>query len=1111
MNWIRLVFRNLWFHRKPYLAVLAGVTVSTAVITGALIVGDSVRYSLHRQTGLRLGKIKYALQANDRYFSQELAGNISKRLKILVAPALQSGGIAINSDKNLRVNRVQVIGIDNRFAGFWERPVSMPGTDEALVSRNVAEKLNLKPGDDLLLRIEKKGKAPSNAPFVSEKFPSVSLRVKVCAVADDHQSGRFSLKNDQTSPYTIFLSLHQLASLLELSGDANLLLATANGSREFSSAELDSVLKLGMEPADAGLHFKHHPVGVHHPDGVQDPVRVVEITSDRIFFDDSTAHAVLSAIPGCNPVMTYLVNSISAGTQSTPYSFVTAASDSYLKQPLGDKEVIASDWLAKDLGVKAGDSVMLRYFLMGPMRSLREDSSRFIIKSVIPVKDGLFDLALMPDFPGMSGAGNCHDWETGAPINLKKIRDKDEKYWKDYRGTPKAFISLDAGRKLWSNRFGSYTAFRFGAREADISGIERQVMSKINPARFGLSFRPVHEEGVLAAGNSTDFGELFLSLSFFILLSAVLLTAMLFSLMAGMRMAETGILSAIGFRKRSILGILSGEAVIMTIAGAIIGSSGGILYNYGLIRGLNTIWQDAVNTSLLETKINATTLLAGAFSGMIISLTVLFFTLRKNLREPLSVLVKRDTGAGVPGHGKFIFVRSMILALLSIGVALSLTIWLMVAGNDRHGSLPLAAGGLLLLGGLVLMNLFLAKWSIQPGDLIPGFWHLILRTLSLHRSPTMMAVALLSLGTFTIVITGANRKTFYGNETARSSGTGGFLLWTESVLPILDDLNSVHGAVVFGLQDEALLKQVRYIQLPGLDGDDASCLNLNQVSRPGLLGIPVEKFNRLNVFSFTNLDPSVDPAYPWKALSTLPAPDVINGFADQTVIAWGLRKSIGDTLYYRDEDGKVLKIKLAGGLDNSIFQGNILVSDSLLQIFYPSVAGSRIMLIDGPVIQRDTIASRLETLFRDYGLMATPAGARLASFNAVENTYLSVFMLLGGLGVMIGTIGLGIVLLRNLSRRRPELTLYLALGFRRKFVFKLLLAEHALILFPGLMLGLISAIPVILPLLVSPVGTVPWLFMSGIVFLILVNGLLWIYFPARAMMTMNPVNGLRSE
>ena len=1100
MSWIRLILRNLWFYRKQNLAVLAGIAISTSVLTGALIVGDSVRFSLQRQTDHRLGATRYVMQPGERFFRQGLAGELSHRLKTPVVTALQSGGIAINSDKKLRINQVQVVGIDIRFAKLWDQPLQVPGADEAIVSRNVAAKLNLKQGDEILLRVQKQGKAPLNAPFVSEKGPSVSIRLKVSAIADDARMGRFSLKNNQAAPYNIFVSLNQLASLLGLSGYANILLAADGEKSALTPAMLDSTLKVCWKPADAGLVIRKLPDN-----------KMFEIISDRIFFEDSASRAILSAVPGCESILTYLANSVSSGTRSTPYSFVTAASDNFLKQNTGERQIIISDWLAKDLGIGTGDSVMLRYFLMGPLRSLREDSTRFKVISVLPPKNSLSDPWLMPDFPGMSDAGNCRDWETGAPVDLKKIRGKDEQYWKDFRGTPKAFISIGTGQKIWGNRFGNYTAFRFDARESDLPGIERSLMSKLRPAQYGLSFRPAYEAGQLAARNSTDFGELFLSLSFFILLSALLLTAMLYSLLARMRLKETGIFSVLGFRKQQILGILLGEAFLVTIAGVVAGTLGGILYNYLMVLGLNTIWQDAVNTSLLVMKIKPVTLLIGATTGMVTSLTTLLFILWKNLRKQLSILVKSNVAIQSAGIGKTSRIWNITIAVVSIGISFLFMLWLLITGNAPDSSFSLVAGGCMLAGGIALVNLFLVTTSQKSVKLIPGFLQLTFKNLSLQRIRTLSAVSLLSLGTFTIIITGANRKTSDGQETTRHSGTGGFLLWAESTLPIMNDLNSDNGARTFGIQDEEMLKPVHFVQFSSLDGDDASCLNLNQVSQPGLLGIPADQFNLLNAFTFTKSDSTVDKAHPWKALKNPLAPDVITGFADQTVITWGLRKSVGDTLFYRDESGRGLKIKLVGAMENSIFQGHVLVSDSLLRLYYPASAGSRFMLIDGPANQRDAIIQRLETIFQDYGLMVTPASDRLASFHEVENTYLSVFMMLGGLGVLIGTVGLGIVLLRNISERKKELAIYLVFGFHKQFVFKLMLAEHLLILSSGICLGLISAIPVIVPSLISPHSPVPWLFITCILTLILINGFLWMYFSAKRIFFRNLLDNLREE
>ena len=66
----------------------------------------------------------------------------------------------------------------------------------------------------------------------------------------------------------------------------------------------------------------------------------------------------------------------------------------------------------------------------------------------------------MPDFPGIAKAETTANWDAGFAIDMQKIRPKDEQYWKEYRGTPKAFVTLAAGRRMWGNRFGDVTAIR---------------------------------------------------------------------------------------------------------------------------------------------------------------------------------------------------------------------------------------------------------------------------------------------------------------------------------------------------------------------------------------------------------------------------------------------------------------------------------------------------------------------------------------------------------------------------------------------------------------------------------------------------------------------------
>ena len=1099
MTLITLILRNLKYYRKSYLSILAGTLISTAVLTGALVVGDSVKFSLENLTDIRLGQTRFAIQAGNHFFRQDLAGELEEQMGNLVAPVLQLEGIAINTDKDSKINRIDVLGVDGRFSKLWDIPGTKINPDEAILSRNTAEKLNLKPGDEFLLKIRKQTKASENAPFVSEKEPLVAFRLKVAAIADDAKSGRFSLKINQSAPFNIFVSLATLAQKTGLGGNANMLLVAGNESENLISRNVDSLLRLSWQPEDAGLEIRKLPTN-----------NTNEIRSGRIFIDDNSAKAIRKSIPGAQPVFTYLVNGISTHGRSTPYSFVSAVDEKYLRQTLSEHEIVISNWLAADLEAIPGDSLTIRYFKMGAMRKLTEDSARFCIKSILPLADPLFDRTLMPDFPGMSDAGNCRDWETGAPVNLARIRDKDEQYWNDYRGTPKAFISLAAGQKLWDNAFGHATAFRFKTDSSGVEAMQSDLMQHLNPAENGMSVRDVYTEGKTAAANSTDFGQLFLSLSFFIIVASLILISLLFSLHADKRMAETAILSTLGFRKRDIILILFFEVFFVVVAGSSLGSVCGIFYNKLLLFGLNTLWQDAVQTSMLQMHIKPATLWAGFATGSITALISLSLVLIRNLRKPISSTVK-GVKIPLPGNNQRRKKFSLVLSVVSVSLAVMLIGFTFISFQSDPSEIFLSAGGLILVAGIAFLNFTLLNRSLRKSESLPAFFTMVLLNIGLSRGRSLTAIALLSIGTFSVIITGANRKTFYGTENARNSGTGGFLLWAESTIPLLEDLNSPEGKAKYGLADEDVFQKVRFSQMLRLDGNDASCLNLNQVSQPQILGVNTTYFDQQQAFSFKKLDQSVDKKHPWRALNVPLAPSIIPAYADQTVIQWGLRKKIGDTLLYRDEKGETLKVKIMGGLDNSVFQGNILISADLFRHYFPSVAGSKVMLVDAAFAERTTVSERIEYLFQDYGMLVTPASERLAQFNAVENTYLSVFMLLGGLGIIIGTLGMGIVLLRNLTERKQEISLYQALGFRHHFILKIIFAENFFILLAGIGIGTIAAFTGILPSFFSPAFRMPTVFLLALILVILLNGIVWIYFPIKSALRKNLIQALRKE
>jgi ABC-type antimicrobial peptide transport system permease subunit len=130
-----------------------------------------------------------------------------------------------------------------------------------------------------------------------------------------------------------------------------------------------------------------------------------------------------------------------------------------------------------------------------------------------------------------------------------------------------------------------------------------------------------------------------------------------------------------------------------------------------------------------------------------------------------------------------------------------------------------------------------------------------------------------------------------------------------------------------------------------------------------------------------------------------------------------------------------------------------------------------------------------ERTLGDYGLVAEESGQRLARFLVVQNTYLSTFQNLGGLGLLLGTFGLAAVQLRNVLERRGELALLRATGFRRRRLAELVMLENGLLLCGGVGCGVLAALVAVWPHLIFGRAAIPWTSLAGTLALVLAAGL----------------------
>jgi hypothetical protein len=708
----------------------------------------------------------------------------------------------------------------------------------------------------------------------------------------------------------------------------------------------------------------------------------------------------------------------------------------------------------------------------------------------------------MPEFPGLAKAESTSDWDAGFPLD-HKIRPKDEDYWKRYRGTPKAFVTLAAGRKLWGNRFGDLTAIRFpvppGMSQATFVGqLERAVLADANPAELGLAFEPVRTQALAASsqGTGVQFGGLFIGFSFFLIVAALLLMALLFQFGLEQRATEVGTLLALGFQPGQVRRVLLGEGAALAFVGGGLGLVGGILFSRAMLHGLTTIWRDAVSTSALSFHVTPLTLGIGLVASTMVGTLTIALALRRQGSRPARELLAQGAehdlaspSASLRGRS-----RSGILAALSLLGAIALVGWTLWNQDTAAAGAFFGAGSLLLVAGLAGSAAWFASLAGGGTRRSLSLSGLGFRGCVRRRSRSLSTIGLLACGTFLIASIGVFRLDANRDATKRSSGTGGFALIGESTLPVVHDLNTPAGRDFHGL-GEAAMAGVSVVPLRVRDGDDASCLNLNRAQKPRLLGVKPEHL--AGRFTFAKAAGGLDVNAGWKLLASAGAPDEVPAIGDLNSILWALGRKVGDTLDYVDERGRPFKVRLVGAVANSILQGSLLIDEAEFVRRFPGESGHRMFLIDAPSNAVSAVSAALSQAMQDAGLELTEAPRRLAAFNAVQNTYLGTFQVLGGLGLLLGSAGLGVVVLRNVLERRGELALLRAVGFRPRALEWLVLTEHSSLLALGLAIGVLAAAVAVLPSALSPGSEIPYRSLAATLAGVLLNGALWTWLATR--------------
>ena len=602
-----LIVQSRKHYRRFYRLVALAVILMTAVLTGSLLLGDSVRGTLVQRVSERLGKTETIITSGTGFMSETLTQQ--PLLKHAKGYLLMDGFVSVDE----KLLPVYVWGTDD--------DALSPG--EVMVNEPLNAKLStLSPQlSTLVLHLPTHNLVPSGSLFVSKSY-ATQMRVQVVGVKPVEDGGNLLLKNEQTLPLNIFVNRKYLAEKMELEGKINMIL-----SDEMIDEE---ELATCWAPEYSGLHITDTTLTY---DGVFIPQDIVQKLS-TVNCQQSTVY------------LSYFVNDLIHQSDTIPYSFVTAVNE-WQGEPLDGQDIILSDYAAERLHVHEGDSIHMSYFITKQLKNLDTSEQTMRVKQIVPLSAFQDDSLLMADFPGLTRVEKCTDWDSDLPIDMNRVHQEDEDFWHAYRQTPKAIVSYEAVKSDWSNAFGNATAMRFTPQTSTFSSAEPtlnpqpsyRIFStlglprKLTPSDANVQLYHPRAQGLKGAKGGVDFASLFLSLGFFIILSAILLMKNLLVELFTLRRSEIQLYRQLGFKDKDIRKGLFREAFSVIFLASPLGVIAGLAYSSLTLWLLGNVWSGATHTEGFALHIQPLTLLTGWIVALLISAITLWFVVR-NILNP---------------------------------------------------------------------------------------------------------------------------------------------------------------------------------------------------------------------------------------------------------------------------------------------------------------------------------------------------------------------------------------------------------------------------------------------------------------------------------------------
>jgi putative ABC transport system permease protein len=1134
-----LALARRWWPQVAALAAACGIV--TAAIVGALGVGDALDRGLGQVAVARLGRIDAAVLGDD-FFRGELAVEIAAQAAragdagVAVVPAIvMEVTVAGTRGGRPASARATLLACDDPAAlGFSPAPPPL-AADTVFLNDRLAGSIGATAGDAVVIRLPLVSEVPADSPLGRRTAESASRRVRVGSVIDAAGLGGFSLRPTQSTPLLVVTSLADAREILRKGDVANAIFAVP---RAGGAVDVAGWLRERLRPtlADYGLGIEE----------IAGQAGLLRFTSRRLVIPPAADRAAAGAIPtfAGRPSLAFLANEMvpldAAGRPTAariPYSTVLGIDGTSLPvgdleddagrrlAPPGDGEIIIDRWMADDLAaqgspVAVGDRLAVVSFKPETIHGRVEEATAvFRISGIAAMRGAAIATSLVPDVEGITDEESIADWDPPFPFDQSRVRtspphDEDDRYWKQYGTTPKAFVSLAEARRIAGSRFGRTTAWHVPGStppDADIAArLAAQIAGGFSPEEVGLRIVPLRAEALAAARGSTPFGGLFLALSSFVVVAGLLLTWLLFGLLVAAHGRDVGLLAALGWPPRRLAWLLLAVGGLAAAAGVAGGMLVGPLWARLLVAVLGTAWQRDVAAGSSAVFAAARPGWAAAVIGgtlaLALSLVALARAARRAGRLPPAALLKGGDEAalsvarrGSQGRRRPI---GMIVGVVSLAAAVIAVAGSGAAGPQAAVGLFFTAGFAALVGLLALIRVWLAARSATP---VGSLAALAGRTLAARPGRAFSTAAIVACGQFLIVAVSAFGLRPPARPDDRSSPTGG---WT--TIASLGEATSVDPAdpatrPTLGLTaaEEAALARCAIARLRSSGGDDASCTNLYAAVRPTVLGVGPSFIDR-GGFRFVAHAPlstaADDAAGPWRLLDVAPADagGPVPAVLDQATAQWGLKLGgVGSRFTLPDDVGQPAEFVIVGLLEPGILQGNVIIAERDFERIFPSRSGYRLALVDAsalPEPERGSAATAVARAWADAGVSLEPAVDRLRGLQAVQNTFLAAFQALGTLGLLLGTAGVAAVQLQGVVERLGGLALLRAIGFTLARIRRLLMLETLASVGLGLAAGTGAAVLAVWPALAGGVARLPagWIVVTAVTTLVIAAVAAWL-------------------